>query len=171
MKKLNQNGFLLAETLITSCVIAILATSLYVYVSKIINNYEKRDNYDNIVDIYKLNNLVSYCKESELNCRRKNVSQNNCLPFWENGGGYGIPVNISNVTKVEKYAYICKGNGFKENLLNRMNSENNDPEYKEYVRLLSLSGVEENDFVLITKLENSQGRKKSFASLKMKVGF
>ena len=51
MKKLNNSGFLLAETLITTCIIAVLATSLYVYVSKTADNYEKRDNYDNIVDI------------------------------------------------------------------------------------------------------------------------
>jgi len=152
--KLNNKGFLLTETLIATCIIAILSTTIYVYISKTIDNYTKRDSYDNVVDVYKINNL-KISIENDTNIT--NVADDLCNKLDENPEIWNT-INL-------KEAYICKGNGFKENLINTIT----DNEYKEYVRLLSLKDLN-NDLILIGRFENSQGRKESFASIKVKVG-
>ena len=60
MKKTNNKGFLLAETLITVCIISALATSMYIYISKTTSRFEERDNYERVVDVYKLNTIREY---------------------------------------------------------------------------------------------------------------
>lgn len=158
--RMNNKGFLLMETLITTCIIAILATSIYVYISKTIDNYEKRDKYDNVVDVYKVNNIAVYCKQSNDNCKRKDVNPNKCILLNSR--------DINEISNGAENIYICKGKGFKNEFIN--NGAISDKEYKEYVRLLPLTDMEDNDYILIASFKDSQGRKKSFASLKIKSG-
>ncbi len=56
----NNKGFLLAETIVTVCVIATLATSMYIYISRTANRFEERNNYEKVVDVYKLNTIKTY---------------------------------------------------------------------------------------------------------------
>jgi len=58
----NNKGFLLAETIVTVCIIAALGTSMYLYISKTTARFEDRSNYENVVDIYKVNTLKEYLK-------------------------------------------------------------------------------------------------------------
>lgn len=58
--KLNKKGFLLAETIVTVCIIATLATSMYLYISKTASRFEDRNNYEGVVDVYKVNTLKKY---------------------------------------------------------------------------------------------------------------
>lgn len=58
--KTNNKGFLLAETIVTVCIIATLATSMYLYVSKTTSRFEDRNNYENVVDVYKVHTIKSY---------------------------------------------------------------------------------------------------------------
>ena len=67
--KINNKGFLMAETIVTVCIISALATSMFLYVSKTANRFEERNNYENVVDVYKLNTIKQYLTEggTELN--------------------------------------------------------------------------------------------------------
>ena len=50
----------MAETIVTVCVIAALATSMFLYISSTANRFEERNNYENVVDVYKLNTIKQY---------------------------------------------------------------------------------------------------------------
>jgi len=58
--KINNKGFLMAETIVTVCIIAALSTSMFLYVSSNANRFEERNNYENVVDVYKLNTIKQY---------------------------------------------------------------------------------------------------------------
>lgn len=64
--KLNRKGFLLAETIITVTIIATLATSMYLYISRTANRFEDRNNYENVTDVYKVNTVKLYLNEKNL---------------------------------------------------------------------------------------------------------
>ena len=48
MKKLNQSGFILAETLVVTVFLMTLFTTIYVHYFPLIGEYEKRENYDSV---------------------------------------------------------------------------------------------------------------------------
>ena len=182
MKKLNNKGFLLSETLITTCIIATLATSLYIYISKLIDNYEKRDNYDNVVDVYKVNNYKIFFENYEktntnystwnLNYKPElNTCTSDILHDMDflNAFSIGYP----------KMLYICRGSGFKSSLIEVLQAEIDGTtsktwktrysEFQEYIRLLSTKDIEDNEYIILAMFNNSQGRKTSFASIETGV--
>lgn len=62
--RINSKGFLMAETIVTVCIIATLATSMFLYISSNANRFEERNNYENVVDVYKLNTIKQYLEET-----------------------------------------------------------------------------------------------------------
>ena len=102
--KLNNKGFLLAETIVTVCIIATLATSMYLYVSKTASRFEERDNYENVVDVYKANTLKKYLKGEEY------FSNTNAT-----GEDLFTKISDTNLTTIKtelnvKYAYLITNN-------------------------------------------------------------
>ncbi len=160
MNRLNNKGFLLVETLITTCIIAILATSLYVYVSKTADNYEKRDSYDNIVDVYKLSNVKKWLED--------NWDDSTYKPTG--GCKYNILNNIPYAIRDSidlKDLNICVGN-YKSHFdqLHPTNGATYNYAYREYVRLLP--ALEDDEYIVLARFEKNNNH--TFASLKIKVG-
>ena len=184
MKKLNNSGFLLAETLITTCIIAVLATSLYVYVSKTADNYEKRDNYDNIVDIYTLNNYKLYFESYVKPSTDYNLTNVNFKPdrdkCTEEISSWDMDFMTRFFNSSSNYPtslIICNGN-FKNYIEEKMNEETDanyalkkhiSEGFREYIRLLPISDLDSDEYLIIASFKGSQGRKESFASLKTKL--
>lgn len=154
----NNKGFLLMETLITTCIIATLATSIYIYVSKTITNYEKRENYDNVVDVYKVNNIKLYLYNKWSHYALSDPSS------WTNGVvSISLPSDMRNRLKTSQVLVVLnKPSINKSNIINVAFNK----KFKEYVRLLSFTG-DENAYRIIVHFQD--GKNHSFASLLMKV--
>lgn len=67
MKKLNNQGFALVETLIVSVFVLGIFTLVYVNYYPLIGEYEKRENYDAIESVYKTNTLKKFIESNGLN--------------------------------------------------------------------------------------------------------
>lgn len=111
----NNKGFLLAETIVTVCIIATLATSMYIYVSKTANRFEDRNNYEKVVDVYKLNTIKNYLGDKLKPDYVSNIDKNNditnlkdelhikCLYFVKDDS-YNNKYNIENIpTSLKDY--------------------------------------------------------------------
>lgn len=57
MRKINNRGFFLSETLIVATVVTAVVTLLYVTVIGILNNYNKRSYYNNVSSLYAADNI------------------------------------------------------------------------------------------------------------------
>jgi len=147
----NNKGFLLVETLITTCIIAILSTSMYIYVSNTIKNYEKRENYDNVIDVYKINNIKLYLYENWNDFDLSNVNDVKEIELND---------SLKTELKVEKI-FIVPNNLSSINKTDIINKTNNKA-FKEYIRLLPFVG-ETTNYRIIVHFQNNK-----FASLIMK---
>ena len=74
MKKLNNQGFALVETLIVSVFVLGIFTLVYVNYYPLIGEYEKRENYDAIESVYKTNTLKKFIESNGLNFNGSNGS-------------------------------------------------------------------------------------------------
>ena len=63
MKKRNNNGFVLLETLIVTVFISTVLIFLYVQFNTLNNNYEISNKYNQVDDIYLLNTFSNYIKD------------------------------------------------------------------------------------------------------------
>ena len=59
MKKLNKKGFFLSESLIVGAVVTAVVTLLYLSIMGILNNYSKREYYNNVSTLYTADNIRS----------------------------------------------------------------------------------------------------------------
>ena len=161
----NNKGFLLVETLITTCIIATLATSVYVYISSTVTNYTKRDKYENIVNVYKASNIKSYIYKkwgkpgfelSEPKDWDKYIKTINLPNSLKN------ELNVSSVFVVPNNLVYYSGNSIvvhKSDIINKTSNK----AFKEYIRLLSFTG-ERTDYRLIVHFGDD-----TFASLVIKA--
>lgn len=157
--KFNNKGFLLVETLVTTCIIAILATSMYIYINSTITNYEKRENYDNIVDIYKTNNVKLYLYK---NWNELNLSDSSS--WVDNINVINLPESMKQNFKISNIFVTLNDSNIvnKEKIINKTNNK----AFKEYIRLLSFVG-ETTNYRLIVHYEDNN--KNTFASLVLKL--
>ena len=157
--KINNKGFLLVETLVTTCIIAILATSIYIYVNSTIINYEKRETYDNITDVYKTNNIKLYLYNhwSELGFSDSSL--------WLDGiNTIELPESIKEKLKISSVFVTLNDSNLvdKGNIIDKTNNK----AFKEYIRLLSFVG-ETTDYRLIVHFKDN--KENTFASLVLKL--
>ncbi len=57
MRKINNRGFFLSETLIVATVVTAVVTLLYITVLGLLNNYNKRSYYNNVSSLYAADNI------------------------------------------------------------------------------------------------------------------
>ena len=67
MKKINNKGFMLAEIIIVSAILATALVGLFATFSKMFIEYEKRNDYESIDAIYVSRGIAKYYKEL-INC-------------------------------------------------------------------------------------------------------
>ena len=92
----------MAETIVTVCIISALATSMFLYVSKTANRFEERNNYENVVDVYKLNTIKQYLTAdgTELNSYSGEITSS-------------LNENFKDSLNIEK-VYVVKPNDIKD---------------------------------------------------------
>ena len=101
MKKLNNKGFILAETLIVSIFLLLMFTMIYTNYFPIVGEYEKRENYDDVDGKY-----VAYWV-------KKLVESDQYKLIFEDRDFYGdlVDSSIRRVESMNKYGYMrfeCK---------------------------------------------------------------
>ena len=148
--KLNKKGFLLAETIVTVCIIATLATSMYIYISKTAFRFEDRNNYENVVDVYKANTLKKYLIE-------KNYETVSNSPISETD--LGILNDEENLNIKETYL-INNTQTAKDDLKNNITNQ----ALKDYINWISINGSD-SDLRLIVWFNGKNGEDGTFANL------
>ena len=152
--KINNKGFLLAETIVTVCVIAALATSMYLYISKTTSRFEERDDYENIVDIYKVNTLKQYLYKKNYNTVSTSSTIDNSVLGEIAGVEY---LDIS-------YAYLIENKQSALNdFANYYEAEEISRNLYDYTKWLK---VEDDDNLRLIVCFNSDDGDGTFASLK-----
>lgn len=66
MKKLNNNGFMLVETLIVTTFVAGVLVYIFIQFSNLSKNYETSYDYNTVVDLYSLKNIKQYIESDSL---------------------------------------------------------------------------------------------------------
>ena len=90
MKKSNNKGFVLLETLIATIFISSVLIFLFVQFNSLNRNYEESNNYNQVEDIYNLGNIANYIKDdwqlyNEIKNVESYVNLSNCEYFtYEN---------------------------------------------------------------------------------------
>ena len=144
MKKLNNKGFALVETLIVSIFVMVIFTVLYTNLIPMMGEYEKRQNYDNVNNLYKGYLLSKYISHySSLSCTNNNIikiydrdtGDNDCNIYTGDPSYCPKLMENLNVLKI----YITKYKNF-----NNASISDNDPEVKEYTKTLSSYSKETN---------------------------
>jgi len=153
--KINNKGFLLMETIVTVCIIATLATSAYLYVSKTASRFEERTNYENVVDVYKTNTLKQYLEKNSL----LNI---------------GEVTNFGDLGDLDiKWAYIIMDTeDNKDELYDNLDED--DPELnalRDYLKWLSIDDNIDGDsnLRLIVWFKGKNGEDGTFANLKISI--
>lgn len=77
LKKLNNKGFVLAETLVVTVFLMVIFTMIYSYFYPLIGEYEKRENYDDIDSIYAIYWLKRVIEDSSYNIAGNSGKQQN----------------------------------------------------------------------------------------------
>ena len=98
MKKKNNGGFLLSESLIVSTFVLTVITLMFVQFKGIVVNNKKQYIYNNIQDIYSLGSIAEFIRLNSVS-----ISGNNVIIF--NGGVSGI-CNASYISN-SNYRTIC----------------------------------------------------------------
>lgn len=91
MKKLNNQGFALVETLIVSVFVLGIFTLVYVNYYPLIGEYEKRENYDAIESVYKTNTLKKFIESNGLNFNGSNGSYKYIKYVYAFSDELGVP--------------------------------------------------------------------------------
>lgn len=152
--KLNKKGFLLAETIVTVCIIATLATSMYLYISRTVSRFEDRDNYENVVDVYKTNTLKKYLTEKN---------------FFKDENATGK--EISNIITDPSLTTLKSTLGIEASYLilnketEKSKIDTSNQALKDYINWISIDGSE-SDFRLIVWFKND-GSDGTFANIKV----
>lgn len=148
--KLNKKGFLLAETIVTVCIIAALATSMYIYISRTASRFEDRDNYENVIDVYKTNTVKKYLKNKGylVNTYATGVIDQTRLGVLKD------ELNINNV-------YLIPDTIDGKNLITDSNQA-----LKDYLNWVSIDG-DDSDLRLIIWFNGKDGEDGTFANLKI----
>ncbi len=149
--KLNKKGFLLAETIVTVCIIATLATSMYIYISKTASRFEDRDNYENVVDVYKCNTLKEYLIN-------KNYGTVSNSPISETD--LGILNDEENLNIKEAYL-INNTQTAKDELKNNITNQ----ALKDYINWISTD--DDDNLRLVVWFNGENGEDGTFANLKI----
>jgi len=158
--KVNNKGFLLAETIVTVCIIATLGTSMYLYVSKTTSRYEERDNYENVVDVYKANTLKEYLEIKSYVNTSSSAIDNTVLSTLKDENNLNIK---------EAYLIVNKEDAKTELLNSIKNRLSSEPEVQaliDYLNWMSISG-DDTDSRLIVWFNGSDGGNGSFVNLKI----
>lgn len=146
--RINNKGFLMAETIVTVCIIATLATSMYLYVSSSANKFEERNNYENVVDIYKLNTIKEYLEITD----KIDSLSTDAIDLEVFGNEENLNV---------KYVFLI---GNKQSNIDIIKSKTSTPQsLKDYLNWLPLDG-NESDKRLIAMF-NSTGNGPTFANI------
>ena len=133
MKKMNNKGFALVETLIVSIFVMGIFTLIYTNIVPIMGEYEKRENYDNVNNIYKsyvIRRMIQYY--SSLTCNDNIIkiydkeNTNDCSIY--SGDPEYCPRLMDNLNVLK--IYITKYKGFNNNI------SDDDKGVKEYVKSL-----------------------------------
>ena len=83
MKKLNNKGFILAETLVVSLFLMVIFTMIYSNFYPLIGEYERRENYDDVDGKY-----AAYWIKRMIESNGYNINIGNKNEFFSNGWGY-----------------------------------------------------------------------------------
>ena len=134
--KINNKGFLMAETIVTVCIISALATSMYLYISKTANRFEERNSYENVVDVYKLNTIKQYLTrdDTELNSYSGDITSS--------------VGNLKNNLNIEK-VYLTKPNDIKDSATPQS--------FKDYINWLVTTGLGDKKCLIVMFKDNGQG--------------
>ncbi|MBE6153138.1 MAG: type II secretion system protein [Firmicutes bacterium] len=147
----NNKGFLLAETIVTISIIATLATSMYLYVSKTTSRFEERDSYENIISLYKVNVLKEYLNTKEY----VTVSSSNEIPEEI----LGI-INDPNNLDIKKTYLISNTETAKNSLKNSLDNKT-EQAFIDYLKWINLPDSSTDSRLIVWFNDNT------FASLKI----
>ena len=101
LKKLNNKGFVLAETLVVTVFLMVIFTMIYSYFYPLIGEYEKRENYDDIDSVYAIYWIKRIIEDSSYNIAGNSGKQQN---FQDKGY---FRVECSDITKDEEKRKTC----------------------------------------------------------------
>ena len=75
MKKMNNRGFMLSETLIVATFLVTTLLFLYVQFNKVTKTYDTSFKYNTVNGLYSTNNIINYIKNDGLNNLKVELSQ------------------------------------------------------------------------------------------------
>ena len=75
MKKMNNKGFMLSETLIVATFLVTTLLFIYVQFNKITKNYDTSFKYNTVNGLYATNNIINYIKKDGISNLKKELSQ------------------------------------------------------------------------------------------------
>lgn len=141
MKKLNNKGFVLMETLIVSVFVMSLFMVLYTDLFPLLGEYKRRENYDDIDSKYTAHYIRMMVLENGTEQLTNGVLNNgyvdmmNCSSEYFTDTNYCITLKEKfNITKMYLAEYNIKK--IKEFASNLPNTENENLEFKEYMKYL-----------------------------------
>lgn len=79
MKKMNDKGFLLAETLIVATFLATTLLFLYIQLNNVVKSYYTSFKYNTANSLYAANNIVDYITSDGLDKLKTDISSNNYI--------------------------------------------------------------------------------------------
>ena len=123
MKKINNNGYMLVETLICSVFIITILTLIFVEFRSLNQNYQTSFKYNTVNNLYLTNQIRSYIKENNYNEIKNIVKSNNYVDLSTCQSSYFSDTNYcTNLFKNSNVKQIIVG---KSNLdsINNVSSE------------------------------------------------
>jgi len=150
MKKMNNKGFMLAETLVVTSFVAGVLIFLFIQFTNLSKNYEDNYKYNTVENLYALEDMKDFIVEKELNLNiiseelrdKEYVDVSSCNIFEDKD--YCVKLlELENINQL-----IIAKNSF-----DRKDFSNSDKEFETFVRKINIGGKEQ--FRLIASFNNS----------------
>ncbi len=114
MKKLNNKGFLLIETLVIATFSLTVLVILYTQFKNLIVNYNNSYNYNTVEGIYNLNSMKKYILQNENSTTPLSQKLTTGVPYIIVGSGNACNIETYGVTNTNLCAAIMAAGNFKQ---------------------------------------------------------
>jgi hypothetical protein len=160
MEKLNNRGYILAETLIVTAFVASVLIYLYIQLTNLSNNYERVQKYNTVPGLYALETIANLIKSDDGDQIRAGINTIHVLDLYEYVDNYSNPnwgtslcLTLIEEKNIEKI-YITPNyfDSYGLNIINELHTLAEDPKFDEFIDTIHPSGIE--DYRLIAKFSD-----------------
>ena len=173
MKKSTNKGYILAETLIVTAIIAGVLIYLLIQLTNLSNGYEKTQNYNSVSNLYALRTIVDFIKDDTTGALQSQLSETHAVDLYDylenapyqSGSSANPHLCFAIVTgKGIELLYVVP-NYFKDNnlsIVTEIHNLANDSELDKFIDTINPPGVE--NYRLIAKFSDG-----SFATIRFYI--